>query len=231
MDRSHRQPATWPLDSAPAPAYNGGMSHVSLDISLDPDVPALAARGRKASPLVACVVRPLEGADLALLAANRGTAPATLKRLSQRHHGLARSLALGVAPGEAAIIHGYDPSRVSILQGDPAFEDLVAFYADKVDTAFADVTEQLSAVSRDALGVLQERLEESPEDFTNKELLGVAEAGLDRTGYGKTSTQVNVNADLTDRINAARERELAARKAAASEIIDATAEDVTDVEG
>ncbi len=196
-------------------------------ISLDLDVAALSSRGRKVEPLVVQMVRPLEGSDLVLLASNRQTAPFSIKKLSQRHHGLARSLAMGVAPGEAAVIHGYDPSRVSILQGDPAFSDLVSFYQDKIDTEFADVAEHLAGLSRDAISELQDRLEASPEDFTVKELQGLLDSTLDRTGYGKQATQVDVNVDLADRLNAARERALQARKDEALQTIEGTATDVT----
>jgi hypothetical protein len=206
------------------------MAHSDLSIELDLDIGKLAAPGRKSSePLLARVVRPLEASDLVALAANRGTAPMAVKRLSQRHHGLARSLAAGMAPGEAAIVHGYDPSRVSILQGDPAFEELVEFYSDKVDTAFVEVVEHLAGLSHDAISELQTRLEDAPEDFSNKELLGLMEATLDRTGHGKQSMQVSVTADLTTRINAARERALKSRIAEADATIEATAVEVFDV--
>ncbi len=179
--------------------------------------------------LTLAVVRPLEASDLALLAANRGTASFELQKLSQRHHGLARSLASGVPPGEAAIIHGYDPSRVSILQGDPAFSELVAFYADKVDKAFENTAERLAQLSGEALNQLSDRLEDPETEFTTRELMSIAELGLDRTGYGKqTNSNVNVNLNLGDRIDAARKRVLAQRQAAAEQAaIEGTAKDVT----
>lgn len=184
------------------------MAHIDLNI----DVGQLAAPGRKQIPLTVEVVRPLEDADLVLLATSRETKPGTLvKRLTQRHHGLARSLAAGVPPGEAAIIHGYEPSRVSILQGDPAFQELVSFYAEKVDEAFEDVVENMAALSKESLNELHNRFEEDPEGFTNKELLTIAAEMLDRTGHGKRTTQVNVNVDLSTRLEAARKRALEAR--------------------
>lgn len=205
------------------------MAQMDLSVELDLDVGALASPGRKAKVLAARVVRGLVAADLAALAANRGTAPVAIKKLSQRHHGLARSIAAGVAPGEAAIMHGYEGSRVSILLSDPAFGELVSFYSDKVDTAFVEVVEHLSGLSHDAMSELQTRLEDAPEDFTNKELLALMDTTLDRTGHGKQSTTVSVTADLSSRINAARERALKSRIAEAEETIESTAVEVFDV--
>lgn len=192
-----------------------GMGH---DLHIDLSAAELASPGRKRVELACRVVRPLEDADLAMLAGNRGTQPLTLKRLSSRHHGLARSLASGVGPGDAAMIHGYDPARVSILQGDPAFQELVGFYTEKFEAAFADMADRLAGLSRDTLDELQDRLEEAPEDFTNKELLAMLDSTLDRTGYGKQSMQTQVRVDLTSRLNAARERALESRLAAAKNI-------------
>ena len=169
------------------------------DLHIDLSAAALASPGRKPLNLVCSLVRPLEDADLAMLAGNRETQPFSLKRLSSRHHGLARSLASGVGPGDAAMIHGYDPARVSILQGDPAFKELIAFYTEKIDAAFADVAERMSGLARDSMDVLQERLEDDPDGFTNKELLAIMDSMHDRIGYGKQSTQTNVTIDLSSR--------------------------------
>lgn len=193
---------------------SGYASNMGHDLHIDLSAAQLASPGRAAIPLTVSVVRPLEDADLALLATEQGIQASPLKRLSSRHHGLARSLASGVPVGEAALIHGYVESRVSILQGDPAFQELVSFYREKIDVAFGDLAARMAGLARDAMDVLQERLEENDSAFTNKELLAIMDSMNDRTGYGKQSMQTQVKVDLTSRLNDARKRALEARIAA-----------------
>lgn len=191
------------------------MTHHDLDLPLD--ISRLAGPGRRKMEMLVSVVGPIRDADLALLQNNREIKPQLLKKITQRHHGLARSIASGVGHGEAAIIHGYELNRVSILMGDPAFVELVEFYKEKVDGAFVDVAEHMAALSKDALIALQERLEEDPEAFTNRELLAILSDMADRTGFGKQSTQVNVNYNLGARLELARKRALESRMAEANE--------------
>lgn len=154
------------------------------------------------------VVRPLTRADLALLEVDKGVKPQSLvKRLSQRHHGLARALASGLTPAQAGAATGYTSSRVSILQGDPAFQELVTFYQGEIDAKFVEVHELLAGVTTDALLELQERLEDAPDKFKVAELLEITKMGADRTGNGPTSKQeVNVNVNLAQRLEQARKR-------------------------
>ena len=92
-----------------------------------------------------------------------------LKRLSERHHALARCLASGMEAGEAAITCGYVASRVSILQADPAFQKLSAFYRQSVETKYLDMHGVLAGLSLDAAMELRERLEIDIEDRGQKD--------------------------------------------------------------
>lgn len=165
-------------------------------------------RGRAAKPVVAEVVRALDAADVALLQEEKGSAAPAIKRLSERHHALARNLAGGMSPSEAAIVCGYSLSRVSILQDDPAFRELLEFYRADVQTQYRDLHVRLSGVAADALDVLQERLEDTPEDLSVGQLIELSKLGADRTGYGPQTSQtnLNVNIDLASRLEAARKR-------------------------
>src|SRR5690348_6944168 len=96
----------------------------------------LRTAGRAAKAVSASVIRELDETDLALLADEKGSKAAPLKRISERHHALARCLASGMAPGNAAITCGYAPSRVSILLDDPAFQELLAFYRADVNEKY-----------------------------------------------------------------------------------------------
>lgn len=156
---------------------------------------------------------PLAASDLTLLAAGLPrVAPAPLARLRARHHGLAKSLAEGMRPGVAAAIHGYSASRVSILQGDPAFKELIAHYQNERDSDFARVAERLTGLAVAAMDELAERLEESPEKIKNGELMKLTAIAADRIGHGpKAQTDVNVFVKFGDRLRAAQERLNAAK--------------------
>lgn len=167
-------------------------------------------QGRASKVLSAVQVRPLDEGDIALLQEDRGVRPAPLKRLSERHHALARCLSSGMRPGDAAITCGYDPSRVSVLQDDPAFQELLAFYRQDVDAKYLGMHEVLAGLSLDAAKELHARLEDEMQldekKITIGQLAELTKLGADRTGFGPQSSQLNVNVDLAGRLQAARER-------------------------
>ena len=182
-------------------------------------------RGRAAKPVVAAVVRELEQSDVVLLATERGVKPSAIKRITERHHALARILAAGTMPeGEAATLCGYSISRVSILKNDPAFKELLDFYKEDAQRPFRDLHIRLSGLAMDAVEELSVRLEEKPEEVTTGQLMEMTKLGADRTGFGPSSTSVNVNVDLANRLEAARKR-VAKRKLT---VIEGGREDATD---
>lgn len=169
----------------------------------------LRTRGRAARQIAASVVRELDQGDLGLLSVEKGAAqPQALKRLGERHHALARNLSAGMKPGDAARIAGLCPSRVSILQADPAFRELMSFYRDDVTAQYRDLHQRLSGLALDAADELAQRLEDEPEKVSVGQLMEVVKMGADRTGYGpqSSSTNINVNVDLANRMKMARER-------------------------
>lgn len=170
-------------------------------------------RGRAAKPVAGTEVRALTQADLALLATEKGVASTPIKRLRDSHHALARALAVGCTPAQAQLITGYSNSRISILQADPAFQELVAHYQGLESEVHGDMVDRMRTFGLDCVAELQERLDESPDDFSPSFLLEAAKTMADRTGAGPKSTQtnVNVNVNYADAIRAARER--AARSA------------------
>ena len=168
--------------------------------------------GRKPAPLTAAVTRPLEAADLAALSEPRGTTAPELKRVTERHHALARALASGLSEGEAAALVGYSQSRVSILKDSPAFRELLELYRDQRDTQFAEFHALLAGLATDAALELRERLENDPEELSVGQLMDILRTGADRTGYGPTSKQeTTVRVDLSARLEAARQRAIEAQ--------------------
>lgn len=196
---------------------------LDLEVEIDLTVESAFSRGRKSRDLNPAYVRDLEDADLASL--QRGTLPPPeLKRLNERHHALAKLLAAGTPPGEAAIMLRYDVARVSILQSDPAFKELLALYSARADEEWSGQLELMGSVRDMALGEILDRLEddEKREVISLTELRRLVTDMGDRTGLGPTSTQkLDVSVDMGARLEAARKRELEARRAAA-QMIDVT---------
>lgn len=175
--------------------------------------------GRAPGPFTHALVRVLRPEDCELLAAlprPTGQAP-PLQRLSNRHHSVARLLAQGYRPSEAATIVGYSYNRISILQNDPAFKELVEFYRTSADREARSNFERLSGLAADAADLLQERMEEKPEEISNGQLLEIIKVGADRSGNGPSSSNVNINinANIAEKMKAAREQ---ARAASAKQI-------------
>ena len=114
--------------------------------------------------------------------------------------------------GEAAIVCGYAPSRVSILLDDPAFAELLIFYRGEVQEKYLDMHGVLAGLSLDAAMELRERLEADMQNEDKSisigQLVELTKLGADRTGFGpqSSSTNVNLNVDLAGRLEAARRR-------------------------
>ena len=176
-------------------------------MDLDLDIGSLI--GRKPTKLAAEVTRELAKDDLQLLTEERGVQPVAIKRLTARHHSLARSLAAGVTQGEAAIINGYTDSRVSILMKDPTFRELYEFYKRDKDAAYIGMHEQLAGLAQDAIEELRDRMEDDPADFSKSMLMDIIVRTADRTGHGPATTNnsnMTLNVNVAERLGAARKR-------------------------
>lgn len=175
-----------------------------VDLGLD----ITRTRGRAAKPLVAVELRDLTDADLALLSTEKGITAPSIKKIRESHHALARALASGMKPAEAGLVTGYSPSRISILQADPAFQDLLTVYREGVGEIYSDLHHKMAAMAVDVVEEMHERLQEDPGEFTTNQLLEVAKTFADRTGHGpQTKTQnVNINVDLATRLESGRRR-------------------------
>lgn len=157
---------------------------MDLELTIPP------ARGKRPAATECGYLRDLNDEDIVLLQAGytlNSQTPA-IKKLRTAHHELARLLASGVRPVEASAITGYSQSRISILCNDPAFKNLLSFYNDERKDVNIEVMKRIRSVGLDAIEEIKDRLEESPEDFTNEELRKLAETALDRSGFGPKST-------------------------------------------
>lgn len=138
-------------------------------------------------PLYFHVVREATEADIELaLTQPAGETPPELKRITDRHHMLARLLASGMTEEEASVHTGYSLSRISILKNSPAFVELQELYRDKASENFYSLYEHMGGLSKDALALLRERVEENPDRMTTTELLKIIETMSDRAADNPT---------------------------------------------
>jgi hypothetical protein len=141
-----------------------------------------SARGAKRvpAPLTVEIVRSLTEEDLPKLlepppieSRQRG-----LVQIRHSHHQLAQLLAKGSGHTEASLVTGYSMSYIWTLQQDPSFVELLAHYQKEREAVFIDVLERMKSLGISTLEVLQERLEDSNEAWTKRELMEMAELML-----------------------------------------------------
>jgi hypothetical protein len=178
------------------------------DLHLELALETVRTRGRASAPPTAELVRELSPADLGVLLVEKGSTTPSIVKLRESHHALARALAQGMKPGEAAALVGYSLSRVSIIQQDPAFINLLAVYRKEVEEIFHDFNAKLKTIAVDAADILHERMLDDPDSIKDGTLIEIMKAGADRSGHGpqSKSTNINLNVDLAGRLEAARRR-------------------------
>lgn len=180
-------------------------------------------RGKLAKNPTILAVRPLTRDDLACLKETRPTQN-VVKAFREFHHRIARHVAMGLRSHEVCAQCGISRSRYLQLKGDPAFQNLVAGYREKVDVGFADAASELftsvAANTINAEYLLSERLEKAldgEEDIPIKTLLAISRDGADRVGLPKQKVSQNTNVNL----DFAAMLEAAAKRSGRSNVIDA----------
>lgn len=160
-------------------------------------------RGKLATHPEIIAIRPMTREDVGLLADKRTIVQGAVARFRDPHHRVARLFAAGLRLGEVVERCGYSYNRVHTLSTDPAFQDLIAKYREKVDAEFVrnqdEFYEQATANMRKAEAMLAEKLEaaeEAGEHLPTRDLIAISGDRMDRFGYGKRQTNLNVNADF-----------------------------------
>lgn len=145
-----------------------------------------ARGGKRGTPLSMVVTRELGEGDLKVLVERPpvGSTTPSITTLRSAHHLIAKLLADGIKQVEVSALTGYSQSRISILKGDPAFQELIEYYKTQKEAIYHDVHQRLSTLGLTAVEELQQRLEEAPEKLSNREVKEIAELALDRTGMG-----------------------------------------------
>lgn len=180
-------------------------------------------RGKLATNPKILAVRPLTRDDLACLGEKRPV-QGVAKVFRDFHHRIARLVAMGLRAHEVCSQCGISRTRYLQLKGDPAFNELVANYRDKVDAGFADAAtelfERVSANTLNAEILISEKLEdamEGGEEIPLKSLLAISRDGADRVGLPKQKVNSNTNVNL----DFAAMLEAAAKRSGRSNVIDA----------
>lgn len=143
---------------------------------------------------------------------------ARVKSLRDSHHMAARLLAMGLDRRDVAERTGYSYNGLSILYGDPAFQELLAHYREVVTEQFVSATDEyfsnLTTVRVKSLRQIGDRLDEADatgEKLPLNQLLAIHADTADRSGYPKRKESVNLNLDFADRLEAAIRRSNSAR--------------------
>jgi hypothetical protein len=137
----------------------------------------------------------------------------TVKKLRDSHHQLARLAASGLTNLDIAARSGRSLASIVILKQDPAMIELIEHYRGLLTESWRESADayydliysnQLKAERQiaDKLDEADERGELLP----TRELIAIARDAADRTGYGKRSTNVNVNVDFAAKLEAAMAR-------------------------
>lgn len=173
-------------------------------------------RGKLPTDLQILGIRPLSRTDLECIREKRNV-PA-VQRFRDPHHRLARLLASGVRPAEAATQAGYSLARIYILQADPSFQDLVAAYRKDVQQAYVSAEEErfrtATEVNLKALRHLNEHFDKADEEgelVPISRALAVFADTSDRVGLSKKSTNLNINVDFAAKLEGAIARSAKSR--------------------
>ncbi len=132
-----------------------------------------------------------------------------VKRLRDSHHALARAIASGMSLQAASAATGYSPSRISMLQADPSFRELLDHYRRTKEEAVIDVEARFLYAGLDSLQSYMEQLEDDPESIPVALRVEAAKIFSAIAGYAAVSRSINKNfnfgiGDRLDRVEAKR---------------------------
>ena len=147
----------------------------------------IPARGATGKSLHLEILRELTAGDLIRLESAPKVAVPVLKNLRAIHHRQAQLLASGKTVKEVAAIVGCTPQRITQLQIDPTFGELVAFYLDQqmilALTDSARLADKIVDLGEMAVDELSARLEDDAlrGRMHVGEVRKIAEFAMDRT--------------------------------------------------
>lgn len=140
---------------------------------------------------------PLTAADLSAPKPPVAAGTPPLKRIRAVHHQVARLLASGMKQSEVSLHTGFCASRLSILKNDPSFNELVSHYQTVEEEVFVDTRKRVAALGVSVAEVLHDRVLESPDDMSTKELTNLLSAALDRGGFAPVQRSITTTTNMT----------------------------------
>jgi hypothetical protein len=137
-------------------------------------------KGRPPKPLVLELVGDLTEDERDALAAGGPVAPpvAGLKTVTAAHHEVARMLATGKDVPLISLHTGYTTVYIQRLKGDALFKELLEYYGSQREEEFVDVLRRMNLLGIMAIDELQSRLADTPEKFSPREIMELAELML-----------------------------------------------------
>ena len=181
-------------------------------------------KGRRPAVVMYGQTRELDETDIARMWAGGAKNYSRIQSLRYTHHLLAKTIASGKSLMECSRLTGMSQTRICVLKNDPAFQELICFYADELHQVFVNVHERMAALGTSVLEELSERFETNPEGFTKRELMELFTTMADRsipTAKGGPSPQAGAaggGANLALQIN------FVSAQDAEGQIIEATVE-------
>jgi hypothetical protein len=192
-------------------------------------------RGRRPAPILYNVTRHLSETDIASLwEARKDGATPKLQTLRYNHHLLAKAVASGKSLIECSNLTGLSGPRISDLKNDPAFQELVSYYAEELNEVYIDVHQRMAALGTSVLEELAERFESDPEKFTKRELMDLFTTMADRsiaTAKGGPTPQQAIQAAGPGGAGLALQINFVSPQGEAPQTIEATTVNVLPAEG
>lgn len=152
---------------------------------------------------------PLVAADLERLKQPRHV-PQAPQRIRDSHHMMARLSAAGLNHKEVAERLGYSRERVQVIVNAPAMQELIATYRAKIDERFEEQIDAFIELSTRNMMAAQRHIADHISDLDDagellpvRVALAISSDSADRVGYGKHSTQTNLNVDFAAQLEKA----------------------------
>lgn len=174
-------------------------------------------------------MRALEWAELERLEESRGVSNGSrIQNIRQIHHKIARLMASGCNNVEIAAATTFAPGTIGRLRTDPAFQELLSHYEECEFEGWQDARQKAAMVGMTAFEILQERLLHQPEEMKTKDLVEIAQGGLDYGGLKPPQRSENVHyhtsAEEIQRIKEGRTENVSVRSGALGDADDEATE-------
>src|SRR5580692_64681 len=162
-------------------------------------------------------IRSLTPADLELLRL-KPIGP-QVKFLKDSHHRIAELIVLGKTNAEIGAMCGMSLGRIVSLKNDPAFQELLArkradrdeIWRDNVDFMASLATSNMIKAERQ-LGDALDEADHTGTAIPLRDLARITSDRMDRFGYGKHTTQTNLNIGFAAKLEGAIQRARQARE-------------------